>query len=320
MTLTPEILALLTLDVLFFSFGTIAFATSITILKYWDLDASTALQYRLEKRAYLVGIIIKYIFVIKLPLFLFFIYTVDKLSAIITGAMCATGVVNAVDFGFYLTILKVINLYGFGFWLLLYHYDKQQPISAYTKTLLWIFCFLFFFLVLEIGLEMAFFLKLDVSKIVSCCGTLFSSASTSYTSLLFYVDSRIWLMAFYGSALLMLLATWLKKPMAMLFSNLLYLMFAIISLILFFSTYVYELPTHHCPFCLLQKEYYGVGYLLYTLLFLGTFYGIAGSFVMMVTHTNQSAWIKRSLGFNGLYMLLISLYPLVYYFKNGVWL
>jgi hypothetical protein len=28
------------------------------------------------------------------------------------------------------------------------------------------------------------------------------------------------------------------------------------------SPYVYELPTHHCPFCLLQREYRWVGYLL----------------------------------------------------------
>ncbi|MCD8478146.1 MAG: hypothetical protein LRY68_09925, partial [Sulfurospirillum sp.] len=51
-----------------------------------------------------------------------------------------------------------------------------------------------------------------------------------------------------------------KNSAVYLFSNLLFLFFAIVSLILFFSTYVYELPTHHCPFCLLQSDYYGVGY------------------------------------------------------------
>ena len=38
------------------------------------------------------------------------------------------------------------------------------------------------------------------------------------------------------------------------------------ALIAFISLYVYELPTHHCPFCLLHREYGGIGYPLYLLL------------------------------------------------------
>jgi hypothetical protein len=39
------------------------------------------------------------------------------------------------------------------------------------------------------------------------------------------------------------------------------------SIISFISLYFYELPTHHCPFCLLQREYGYIGYPLYTALF-----------------------------------------------------
>ena len=35
----------------------------------------------------------------------------------------------------------------------------------------------------------------------------------------------------------------------------------------FISPYFYELPTHHCPFCILQSEYGYIGYLLYGALF-----------------------------------------------------
>ncbi|MBI5656078.1 MAG: hypothetical protein HZC44_04335 [Geobacter sp.] len=41
---------------------------------------------------------------------------------------------------------------------------------------------------------------------------------------------------------------------------------AIASLISFISLYIYALPTHHCPFCILQKEYGYVGYPLYATL------------------------------------------------------
>lgn len=320
MTLTPEIIALLTLDVLFLFLGGVAFIASLGMLFRFDATVSTPLQYTLEKRSYLISVIIKYVFIVKLPLFLFFIYTMDKLSAIITGAMCATGVVNAVDFGFYLNILKLFNLYGFGFWLLLHRADMRHENMPYSVMKLWLYVLLFVPLVVEIGLEIAFFASLNISKIVSCCGTLFSAASTSYASLLFKVDGLVWVAFFYVFAVLIGVAYWLRSTVLMLFANVMYLVFAIIALIVFFSTYVYELPTHHCPFCLLQKDYYYVGYLMYTTLFAGTFSGIGGALLQSISKQDQSVWLRRSVMFNAFYLILVSLYPVVYYLKNGVWL
>jgi hypothetical protein len=50
---------------------------------------------------------------------------------------------------------------------------------------------------------------------------------------------------------------------------------SVVSLISFISLYFYQLPTHHCPFCILQKEYYYVGYLLYVALLGGVVCGAA---------------------------------------------
>ena len=41
------------------------------------------------------------------------------------------------------------------------------------------------------------------------------------------------------------------------------------------SPYLYELPTHHCPFCLLQAEYHFIGYPLYGSLLGGAVAGTA---------------------------------------------
>ena len=44
---------------------------------------------------------------------------------------------------------------------------------------------------------------------------------------------------------------------------------SVASLISFISLYFYELPTHRCPFCILQREYHYIGYPLYITLLIG---------------------------------------------------
>ena len=43
----------------------------------------------------------------------------------------------------------------------------------------------------------------------------------------------------------------------------------------FIAVYYYEEPTHHCPFCLLKKEYFYIGYALYAALFIASIAGIS---------------------------------------------
>lgn len=320
MSLTPEIIVLLSLDAIFLFFGVMALFLSSRIVLLWREHARSALQYRLIAQTSLVATIIKYIFVLKLPLFLFFIYTCDKLSSIIAGAMCASGVVNSVDFGLYLSVFKLLNLYLFGFWLLLHDADTKSEKQPYTRLKFALFLLFALPLLAEIGLEIGFFASLDISKIVSCCGTLFSAASSSYLSVLFVVDEGVWVGLFYAFFALLLLAGRLSFLPVMVFANGLFLLFALISLIVFFSPYIYELPTHRCPFCLLQKEYGYVGYWLYTVLFMGTFYGISGGVLAWLTQSNPQRFFKRSMVFNTLYVVSVSAYPLFYYLKNGVWL
>jgi hypothetical protein len=49
---------------------------------------------------------------------------------------------------------------------------------------------------------------------------------------------------------------------------------AVVALISFISLYFYELPTHHCPFCILQREYGHIGYILYGCLLGGVISGM----------------------------------------------
>jgi hypothetical protein len=46
------------------------------------------------------------------------------------------------------------------------------------------------------------------------------------------------------------------------------------SLVSFICLYFYELPSHHCPFCILQKEYGYIGYAIYATLLGGAISGL----------------------------------------------
>jgi hypothetical protein len=314
MILTPEVLAIFILNGIFLIFSTIALVLSVKIFKNWDMDKTTQEQYKLEKNSFLTATIIKYIFIVKLPLFLFFIFTLDKISNTLIGAMCAAGVVDATQYGIYLFVFKIINLYIFGFWLVLNKADISKENLPYTRLKFGLFIIFYILLLCEIVIETLMFSSIDPSIMVSCCGTLYSSTSSSYISEIFKISNSVLLSAFYGTFFLLVLGYYLKNRFLYGVLSVIFLVISIISLIAFFGTYIYELPTHHCPFCFLQKDYYYIGYLLYVTLFGGTFFGVLLAFF------DKKKLFFYSMVFTGIYTFIVTFYPVRYYLVNGVWL
>ncbi|QFR49509.1 hypothetical protein FJR48_07095 [Sulfurimonas lithotrophica] len=312
MILSPEILTIYILDFLFFVFGLIALYLSVKIYLKYDKNSSDPLQYSLERQSYLATTIIKYIFIVKVPLFLFFIFTLDKLSNVLSGAMCGAGVLDATDYGTMLITLKVLNIYLFAFWLVLNTEDVKNEKQPYIKMKFALFIVLFALFLSEILIEFYTFYNFEIDKLVSCCGTLYSSTSDSIVSSLFSIDNNILVSVFYANFALITFAYVFKSKYVYAISNLIFIIVSIISMIMFFGTYIYELPSHHCPFCYLQSDYYYVGYLIYALLFIGTFNGLIVLF--------KDKFFKLSFISNLLFVLLVSGYVVVYYLKNGVFL
>ncbi len=317
MFLNPNVQIILFIDLIFLIFILISLFYSIEIFNRWDFNSTAPLQYKLEKRSYLISTIIKYIFFLKLPLFLFFIYTVDGLSDIIVGAMCSAGVIDASSYGIPLLILKLVNLYLFGFWLIIHYGDLKYQDLPFSKLKYGFFIVAGSLIVFEIVLDFLMFDSIDLSKIAACCGALFSNASTTSLSLLFEISSIGYGYFFYVTYFILVGLYFKKNDYLFSIVNLLYLLISIVSLIMFFGTYIYELPTHHCPFCILQKEYHYIGYFLYITLFVGTFYGI-GLIISQLINGAKSFHYNVSIVFNTIYMLIVSYYFVGYYLKNGV--
>jgi len=105
---------------------------------------------------------------------------------------------------------------------------------------------------------------------------------------------------------------------ANLVANLLFGISAYYSIVYFFGTYIYELPTHKCPFCMLQDHYYFVGYLVWGLALFGIFLNIDSTIMQSIFKQKSKTLKNISLITITLFVLLCSSYVAIYYYKNGV--
>lgn len=316
--LSPYLLSIFIVDAIVLALGAVALFWSLKISLHFDIKSTTEFQYDLAKKGYLVATIIMFILSAKLLVFLYFIWTMDALSSLVPGAMCAAGIVSATDYGSFMFGLKIVNLFLLCGWILIHVNDMKSIKSEFLKLKFTLFQPLFFLLVLEFILELAHFTRISVDTPVACCSVIFSQSGI-YQKSFFHTNSFI-LGLFFGSFILYVLSGVLKK--ALIFGGLstIFAMSGIYALIRFFSPYVYELPTHMCPYCLLQGEYYYVGYLIYGLMFVGTLFGISATILHVMKLEVPKKFYTISLVANTLLTLLLCAYPISYYLRNGVWL
>lgn len=311
---TTESVIVVIIDILLLIFGTIGFTLSLKIATYWNINDNSEAQYKLEKLNYLNSTIIKFVLYVKIMLFVFFIFMLDELSNLIKGAMCAVGVIEGASSGNLLLVLKIIDIYLFAFWLLMDKIDFKSKNYRLTKKKSYFFILIFTPFMAELILDFAVLSQIDIHRIASCCGVVFADNASNFMSWLLSLSHISVILGFYVNFLIIILAYIFKRNFLFALANFIFIPVCIFSLILFFGTYIYELPTHHCPFCVLQKEYHYVGYFLYIFLFSGTFFGIASAFTKAKNHQ------LYAILFDFVYVLIISFYPLWFYFKNGVWL
>ncbi len=295
----------------------IASIATIEVLKKWNFDAFTTVQFKLENRSYLVMSIIFFVIVLKIILLPYFVYMLDALSTIIPGAMCGAGVIKANAYGNLLLVLKIGILFLSGIWLSINSIDLQAKNYPYLKIKSWLFVLLFLFLSAEFVLDILYLTHIETSNPVTCCSVIFGQTGGA-NSLPFGLDIPKLLMLFYLLFALIVLTTLSSMGLMSILSSVLFLVVAYYAVVYFFGTYIYQLPTHKCPFCILQDHYYYVGYFVWGFLLLGIFFSIDQA-VMQTFFQKPSKALKRiSLLFLSLFVLLCSAYVAVYYLKNGV--
>jgi hypothetical protein len=284
----PAIIALL-LSSAFICFMILYSASiGIQILRRWDLNSGSELQLSLERKTYLVSSMLSYAFGFQLISLFLFVYTADRICPFFVGAMCAAGSLYANGFGYPVLLLKVLNFLLAGFWLLMNFADNRAPDYPLVRKRYGLLLVLAVLIPAEAALQANYFARLSPNIITSCCGSLFSGDATGNAADIAALPAAVMMIVFFSVMALTLVAGvfyYLKGKGGYLFSALSASSFvvSILSILSFISPYIYELPSHHCPFCLLQKEYGYIGYPLYLSLFsaaiLGTGVGVLMPFV-----------------------------------------
>ncbi|MEI6542003.1 MAG: hypothetical protein WCL60_00675 [Methylococcales bacterium] len=272
MILHPSVIA--NLLAAYISSGMVLYALfyGVQILKSWDIQSGHELQLVLERKTYLISTLLSYVFGLQLLSLFLFIFTADSLAPLFVGAMCAVGTLNVDPFGYPTLTLKIINFILAGLWLVLNYADNQGYDYPLIKKKYQLLTFITPLIILEMLLESAYFLGMKADVITSCCGSLFSSERvTGIGSEMASLSALPMLWFFYGAMFVTLLCGiifYLKGLGGYVYAVLSLLMFIIslVSIVSSISLYIYELPTHHCPFCIIMEEYHYIGYLLYMLL------------------------------------------------------
>ena len=317
--LSNQVIVYLLSESVLFGLLLVAFVITLGILAKWDFGSYSEQQFRLERRAYLVMTILLFAFVVKFLLLVYFVFTIDNLSVLVPGAMCAAGVISANDYGMPLLFLKLLILFFLLLWMAVNSFDLKARNYPLFRLKSWFFIAIFLLIAVETGLDFAYFGQIDIQKPVSCCSTLYGQMEGA-NPLPFGLNTATLLMLFYLLYAVVAGALLSGQRALSLLASLLFVVIAYYSGVYFFGTYIYELPTHKCPFCMLQKEYYYVGYLVWGTLFGGIYLGMIASVMEITLKVERGRERKVALILLSIFVLLCTAYVAVYYLRNGVFL
>lgn len=312
MILHPGIIGLIVGAIISIFMLSYAALTGVAILRRWDFSSSSENQLKLERRTYLVSTVVHWALLFQGLSLLLFVYTMDDIHGHFIGAMCATGSLNANPVGWYALVVKIVTLFLSCLWLVLNSVDQRLENIPFVRFKYSLLLGIVPLVAIDSFFIFSYFLGLEPAMITSCCGSLFGSNSSSAVSTLAALPVRETMVFFYSytvfyivcvTCILFFQSRFLRAIVSILAG--IYLILGLAAVISFISIYIYELPTHHCPFDILQANYNFIGYPLYLLLFISVFFGsLPGLFqplkvsseTAVVLETVERRWVKWSLG------------------------
>ncbi len=260
--------------------------TAFQIVIKWVSQSAKREQIQLERRAETARLAAKFsLAVFFLSTALLIIGITNVLPAIVPGAMCGTGVLQATD-GLLSRALTVRFLVFFIMMLWL-TYEKlnlsrpDAPLTTYNSRVLLLA--LPFFL-LAVITTFRGILRIDAHQPVDCCAMVYDQFGNLATARqIAGISDTFWVWTFWMlTALMLSCAIWSlrtkrtngeKATGSLAVITVIWVPIAVITLVRVYAAYFYQVLHHHCPWCLFLPEHKFVGVPLFGALIIITLEG-----------------------------------------------
>jgi len=299
MFLSAWSLSLVFCSIIVLFLGANAVRTGIRVLRFWNPDSDNNLQIRLENETWLASTLVEYAMAVQGLSLLLFVLAADSYSQVIAGAMCATGSLLANEFGMPTLYLKLAGFFLYGFWILIHQMDIRSESYPLVRIKYGYLLLLAPVVIADIVLQTMYIANLDPDIITSCCAVVFSEASGENANLLGSLSQPVMLGMYYGTmAVLVAMALLIndRLPMVSLPGGKLRVAFsfgyavgwlwffglALVVITSTISSYIYAMPFHRCPFCIIKPEYHYIGMFIYFFLIVGGFFGISTALTELI--------------------------------------
>ena len=260
---------------------------ALRLLRHWDPTSGAERQIELERVTTLVSTVVAFVLVVEAASLVLFAFNADRMAPLFVGAMCAVGTLNASVWGFPTLWAKIVVFFAAFAWLVIDRVDGRTRDYALIRPKYLGLLVLAPLVFAEGALELAYFLDLKADTITSCCGKLFGEAKPDLGGDLASLDPFL-AMGLLAGGLVVAIGLGLVAPRGRLaavlhgLASVAVFGLALAAIVAAIAPYVYEQPHHHCPFCILKREYGHVGFALYLPLFLATGAGIASSLLAVI--------------------------------------
>jgi hypothetical protein len=272
--LEPWVLLRLVAGVVAIALFARAAITAQKVLRHFDVRRATEGQLALEKQLELAATFARVGAVVQVLALVLTALGADRLSRGVRGAMCAYGVFSAHAWGFRSLGATALVALVAGIVAQLYAFDARVRTLDLARPLAVATCVMAPLSALDLAIAGKFLLGLDLTVVASCCSVQLDPVTAMGEGLAWGPRALMSALAVGGTILSIVAALVAArsptraKIVASGIVSAASLPPALAASVLEVAPHAFEVPTHHCPFCLLRADVLAIGYPLYGALFL----------------------------------------------------
>ena len=282
----PLLIAVMVGDLLSLLLWLGAAVTAFQIVIKWVPHSAKREQIQLERRAETARLAAKFsLSVFFLSTTLLIIGITNVLPAIVPGAMCGTGVLQATDgLGGRALMYRFFVFFIMALWFTLEKLNLSQPNAPLTKYNSRVLLLALPFFFLAVITTFRGILRIDSHQPVDCCAMVYDQfGSLAAARQIAGIPNTFWVWTFWMlTALMLSCAVWSlrtnrtkgeKATGSLAVITVIWVPIAVITLVRVYAAYFYQVLHHHCPWCLFLPEHKFVGVPLFGALIIITLEG-----------------------------------------------